>query len=149
MRTQDGGRPVEILLVESDPADARLAQATLDESKLLNRLHVVPDGPAALAFLRREGRYAEAPRPDLILLDLDLPHHGGQNVLADIKADSALSRIPVVVLAAAGSEDDITRGYDLQANCFISKPIDLEQFTRIVKCIEGFWLSIVTLPPRQ
>lgn len=140
------GRPVEILLVEDNPGDARLAQETLKDSRMLNRMHHVEDGDAALAFLRREGRYADAPRPDLIILDLNLPRRDGREVLEVIKTDHDLRKIPVVVLTISEAEEDVLKSYDLHANCYITKPIDLEQFARVVKSVEGFWFTIVTLP---
>ena len=137
---------IEILLVEDNPADVRLTQEALKEAKVVNRLSVVMDGEEAMAFLRREGRHAEAPRPDLILLDLNLPRKDGREVLAEVKADERLRRIPVVILTTSKSEEDVLRSYDLHANCFISKPVGLEQFLRVVESIEDFWLSVVRLP---
>jgi two-component system, chemotaxis family, response regulator Rcp1 len=142
-----GHHPVEILLVEDNPGDVRLTQEALKEGKVRNRLHVVGDGVEALAFLRRQGEYANAPRPDLILLDLNLPRKDGREVLAEIKADEHLARIPVVVLTSSGAEQDILRTYDLNANCYVTKPIDLKQFIEVVKQIEEFWLTVVKLPP--
>lgn len=140
-------RLIEILLVEDSPADVRLAHETLRESKIRNRLHTVADGEEALRFLRREGSYSDAPRPDLILLDLNLPRKDGRATLAEIKADPSLRRIPVVVLTISDAEEDVARTYDLHANCYIRKPLDLEQFSRVVRAIESFWFTIVTLPP--
>ena len=137
---------IEILLVEDNPGDVRLTQEAFKESKLTNRLHVVRDGEEALAFLRREGPYAHAARPDLILLDLNLPKRDGREVLAVIKADGALKRIPVVVLTTSKAEQDILRAYELHANCYITKPMDLDQFIAVVQSIEEFWLMIVKLP---
>ncbi|MBK6404948.1 MAG: response regulator [Holophagales bacterium] len=137
---------IEILLVEDNPADVRLTQEALKEAKVVNRLSVVMDGEEAMAFLRREGRHVEAPRPDLILLDLNLPRKDGREVLAEVKADESLRRIPVVILTTSKSEEDVLRSYDLHANCFISKPVGLEQFLRVVESIEDFWLSVVRLP---
>ena len=139
--------PIEILLVEDSPADVDLTREALDEAKVHNRLNVVSDGVEALAFLRREGPFAAAPRPDLILLDLNLPKKDGREVLAEIKADEILRRIPVVVLTTSEAEEDIVRSYDLHANCYITKPVDLEAFLRVVAAIEGFWLAVVKLPP--
>ena len=137
---------VEILLVEDNPGDVRLTQEAFKEGKLANRLHAVHDGEAALAFLRREGPYREAVRPDLILLDLNLPRKDGREVLATIKADELLRRIPVVILTTSKAEQDILRAYDLHANCYITKPVDLEQFLLVVRAIEDFWLMVVKLP---
>ncbi|MFA5353060.1 MAG: response regulator [Thermodesulfovibrionales bacterium] len=140
------GRSIEILLVEDNPGDVRLTQENFKDSKIRNNLHVAVDGVEAMAFLRREGKYAGAVRPDLILLDLNLPRKDGREVLADIKADPNLRTIPVVVLTISKAEEDILRAYNLHANCYITKPIDLEQFSKIVTSIEDFWLSIVRLP---
>jgi CheY-like chemotaxis protein len=140
------GRPVEILLVEDNPGDVRLTVEALKEGKVRNRLHVAADGVEALAFLRREGKHAGAPRPDVVFLDLNLPRKDGRQVLAEIKADIDLRTIPVVVLTTSSSEQDILRSYDLHANCYITKPVDLEQFIAVVKGIEDFWLTIVRLP---
>lgn len=142
------GRPIEILLIEDNPGDQRLAQETLKDSRILNRLHIVEDGEQAMAFLRREGGYADAPRPDLIVLDLNLPRRDGREVLREVKEDPDLRRIPVVVLTISEAEEDVLRSYDLHANCYITKPIDLEQFSRVVKSVEGFWFTIVTLPSK-
>lgn len=140
------GRVVEILLVEDNYGDVRLAQEALKESKVANNLHVVEDGVEALAFLRREGKYADVVRPDLVLLDLNLPRKDGREVLMEIKADDQLKHIPVVVLTVSEAEEDILKSYSLHANCYISKPIDLDQFLKVVKSIEDFWLTIVKLP---
>jgi CheY-like chemotaxis protein len=140
------GMPVEILLVEDNPGDLRLTREALKGAKVRNNLHVVMDGVEAMAFLRREGKYAEAVRPDLILLDLNLPKKDGREVLAEIKADDNLRRIPVVVLTVSQAEEDILKSYNLHANCFISKPLDFLQFTKVVRSIENFWLTIVKLP---
>jgi CheY-like chemotaxis protein len=136
----------KILLVEDNPGDVRLTREALREGKILNELSVVEDGVEALAFLRREGRYAEAVKPDLILLDLNLPKKDGREVLQEIKGDGALKKIPVVVLTTSAAERDILKAYDLHANCYITKPVDLEQFIRVVQLIEDFWLTIVKLP---
>jgi chemotaxis family two-component system response regulator Rcp1 len=141
------GKPVEILLVEDNPGDVDLILEALGESKICNTLSVVGDGEEAMAFLRRAGKHAGAPRPDMILLDLNLPRKNGQEVLAEIKADDDLKRIPVVILTSSQAEEDIFSSYEHHANCFISKPIDLHQFLRVVKSIEDFWLTIVRLPP--
>jgi two-component system, chemotaxis family, response regulator Rcp1 len=140
-------KPIEILLVEDNPGDADLAREALDGSKFNNALHVVDDGEKAMAFLRREGPYADMPRPDLILLDLNLPRKDGREVLAEIKADDYLKRIPVVILTTSKAEEDVIKSYNLHANCYITKPIDLNQFLDVVRAIEDFWLSIVVLPP--
>ena len=143
MTTETTGRPIEILLVEDNPGDVRLTVEALRESKMRNNnLSVVGDGVEALAFLRREGKYADAPRPDLILLDLNLPRKGGHEVLAEIRADEELRRIPVVVLTASEAERDITRACDLRADCYITKSFDLDQFVVVVKSIEDFWVTI-------
>ena len=139
-------KPIDILLVEDNPGDARLAKEALKESKLSNNLYHVEDGAEAMAFLRAEGKYADTPRPDLILLDLNLPKKDGREVLADIKADEDLRRIPTVILTISSDEEDILKTYDLHANCYITKPIDLTQFVKVVRSIEDFWLSIVKLP---
>ena len=141
------GRPVEILLVEDNPGDVRLTRETLKDSKLLNHMSVVGDGIEAMAYLRREGKYLEATRPDLILLDLNLPKKDGREVLAEIKNNEQLRRIPVVVLTTSSAEQDIVRTYDLHANCYITKPVNLDQFSAVVKAIEEFWFTIVRLPP--
>ena len=140
-------KPVEILLVEDNPGDVRLTQETLKDFKVLNHLSVVGDGVEAMAFLRREGKYAEASRPDLILLDLNLPKKDGREVLAEIKVDEQLKRIPVVILTTSSAEQDILKTYELHANCYITKPVDLDQFSAVVKSIEQFWFTTVKLPP--
>ncbi len=137
---------VEILLVEDNPGDARLAIEVLKEAKVRNALHWVKDGVEALEFLRQEKAYAKAPRPDVILLDLNLPRKDGREVLADIKKDQALMRIPVVVLTISKDEEDIFKTYNLHANCYVTKPLDLDQFVKVVRSIEDFWLTIVKLP---
>ncbi|HEX8829835.1 MAG TPA: response regulator [Longimicrobium sp.] len=139
-------RPIEVLLVEDNPGDVRLTREALKEGKVHNNLHVAPDGVEALAFLRREGRYADAVRPDLILLDLNLPRKGGREVLEEVKGDPALRHIPVVILTSSQAEQDIARAYDLHANCYITKPVDLDQFITVVKSIEDFWFTVVKLP---
>lgn len=135
-----------ILMVEDNPGDARLTTEALKENKLANDLHHVLDGVEAMAFLRREGQYADAPRPDIVLLDLNLPRKDGREVLAEIKADPELMHIPVVVLTTSEAESDILRSYKLHANCYITKPVDLDKFIQIVHGIEDFWLSVVKLP---
>ena len=146
MATEQLGRPVEILLVEDNPGDVRLTSEALQEGKIWNRLSVAPDGVEALAFLRREGTHVAAPRPDVILLDLNLPKKDGREVLAEIKSDADLRRIPVVILTTSKAEEDIVKTYDLHANCYITKPVDLAQFLSVVKAIEDFWLCVVKLP---
>jgi chemotaxis family two-component system response regulator Rcp1 len=139
-------KPVEMLLVEDNPGDARLAMEALKDAKVNNNLNWVKDGVEAMTFLRRQGEYTNAPRPDVILLDLNLPKKDGREVLADIKGDDDLRRIPVVILTVSSAEEDIIKTYNLHANCYIQKPLDLGQFIEVVKSIESFWLSIVKLP---
>lgn len=139
---------VEILMVEDNPADVRLTKEAFKDAKVLNNIHVAYDGEEAMSFLRREGKYADAPCPDIILLDLNLPKKDGREVLAEIKKDPDLKRIPVVVLTTSDDEKDIFRAYDLHVNAYVKKPVDLDQFMRIVEVIENFWLSVVKLPPR-
>lgn len=141
------GRSVEILLVEDNPGDIRLTMEALKDIKVLNQVSVAKDGVEALAFLRHEGKYREAVRPDLILLDLNLPKKDGREVLEAIKGNGELRRIPVVVLTTSEAEQDILKAYDLHANSYITKPVDLEQFMRVVKLVEEFWFTIVKLPP--
>ena len=140
------GRPIEILLVEDNAGDVRLTVEALKEGKVRNNLSVASDGVEALELLRRQGRFKAAARPDLILLDLNLPKVDGREVLAQVKQDPSLKRIPVVVLTTSEAEEDIVRTYDLHANCYITKPVDLEQFFRVVRSIDGFWLTVVKLP---
>jgi len=140
------GEPVDILLVEDNPGDARLMKEALAEAKIRNRLHLVADGVEALAYLRRQDPFAGAGRPDLILLDLNLPGKDGREVLAEIKGDRDLRRIPVVILTTSRTESDIARAYDLHANAYVTKPLDIEQFITVVKSIEDFWLTTVKLP---
>ncbi len=140
------GRPVEILLVEDNPGDVRLTLEAFKENKMHNNLHVVGDGVEALAFLHGEDQYADAPRPDLILLDLNLPKKDGREVLAEVKDDENLRRIPVVILTTSRAEEDILKTYDLHVNCYITKPVDLDEFIRVMRSIEDFWLTIVKLP---
>ena len=146
MGGQEEGRPVEILLVEDNPGDVRLTIEAFREGKVRNNLSVVGDGVQAMAFLRKEGAYADGTRPDVILLDLNLPKKDGREVLEEIKADPDLRRIPVVVMTTSEDEQDILRAYDLHANCFITKPVDLNQFIEVTKSIHNFWLTIVKLP---
>jgi two-component system, chemotaxis family, response regulator Rcp1 len=138
--------PIELLLVEDSEPDVRLTIEALREAKVKNRLWVVDDGVEALEFLRRQGRHADAPRPDLILLDLNLPRKDGRQVLKEIKGDDSLKCIPVVVLTTSKSEEDVLRAYELHANCYITKPVDFNRFMEVVKSIENFWLTVVTLP---
>jgi chemotaxis family two-component system response regulator Rcp1 len=142
-------KPVEILLVEDNPADVRLTMEALKEGRLLNRVSVAEDGVEALAFLRQQGKYAAEVRPDLILLDLNLPKKDGREVLAEIKDDPELKRIPVLVLTTSTAEQDVLRTYDLHANCYINKPVDFEQFIKVVKCVGDFWFSVVILPSEK
>jgi chemotaxis family two-component system response regulator Rcp1 len=137
---------IEILLVEDNPGDVRLTREALRDGKVQNNLHVVPDGVEAMAFLHREGKYASSPRPDVILLDLNLPKKNGREVLAEVKSDPELSRIPVVILTTSEDEEDVMRAYDFHANCYITKPVDFEQFIKVVRSIEDFWFTIVRLP---
>ena len=140
------GKPIEILLIEDNPADVRLTVEVLKETKVRNTLTIVGDGIEALDLLRRTGRYTQAVRPKLILLDLNLPKKDGRQVLAEIKADPDLKRIPVVILTSSKAEEDIVKSYSLYANCYVTKPVDLEQFVKVVKSIENFWLTVVKLP---
>jgi chemotaxis family two-component system response regulator Rcp1 len=142
------GRAVEILLVEDNAGDVRLAREGLRECKLLNNLSVATDGMKAMAFLRREGEHAHAPRPDLIMLDLNLPRKDGREVLKEIKEDEELKSIPVVILTTSKAEEDIVKSYSLHANCYVTKPLAIEQFIKVVQAIESFWFTIVKLPPR-
>jgi chemotaxis family two-component system response regulator Rcp1 len=144
--TKNSMHPIEILLVEDNPGDARLAKEALKESKLMNNLSFAEDGVEAMNFLYKKGKYSKAPRPDLIILDLNLPKKDGREVLEEIKTNEDLKRIPVVILTISKAEEDILKTYNLHANCFISKPIDLDQFIKVVKSIEDFWLTIVKLP---
>jgi two-component system, chemotaxis family, response regulator Rcp1 len=141
--------PIEILLVEDNPGDVRLTIEALNEGRFANIINVAVDGFEAMAFLRREGKYANAPKPDLVLLDLNLPKKNGREVLAEIKTDSNLKCIPVVILTSSQAEKDIVETYNLHANCYITKPVDFEQFIRVVRSIEDFWFAVVRLPPRE
>jgi len=147
MSAQGRSRPIEVLLVEDNPGDVRLTREALKDGKVSNHLSVMQDGVEALRFLRREGPYAGAPRPDVVLLDLNLPKKDGRQVLQEMKQDRSLRTIPVVVLTSSDAERDIVGAYELQANCYITKPVDLDQFITAVKSIEDFWFSIVKLPP--
>ena len=144
-----GWQPIEILLVEDNPGDVRLTTEALKEQKLYNSLNVVSDGVEAMAFLRKEGQYAKVPRPDLILLDLNLPRKDGREVLKEIKSDDKLKSIPVVVLTVSKSDEDILKSYNLHANCYITKPVDLMQFMKVAKSVQEFWFTMVKLPPKQ
>lgn len=139
-------RPIEILLVEDNPGDVRLTREALKEGKVLNHLHVVDNGEDAVAFLRQRGDFDDAIRPDLVLLDLNLPRKTGHEVLEDIKGDPELRRIPIVVLTSSEAETDIARSYDRYANAYITKPVDLDQFISVVRSVEDFWLEVVRLP---
>jgi len=141
-------KPVEILLVEDNPMDVIVTREALNEGKVCNNLNVVQDGEEAIDFLHRKGGYASAPRPDVILLDLNLPKKDGREVLSEIKNDPALRDIPVIVLTTSKAEEDVLKSYQLHANCFITKPVNLDQFTTVIKSIEGFWFEIVKLPPK-
>lgn len=141
-------RAVEILLVEDSPTDVLLATEALQHAKLINNLHVVRDGVDALAFLERKGPYTDAPRPDLILLDLNLPRKDGREVLAEIKINPALKHIPVVVLTTSKADEDVLEAYGHHANCYITKPVDFAQFAEVVRQVESFWFAVVTLPPK-
>ncbi|MCW5316039.1 response regulator [Nostoc sp. KVJ3] len=139
--------PIEVLLVEDNPGDAQLTRIALEDSKISIHLNVVEDGVEAMAFLRKEGIYVNVAHPDIVLLDFNLPRKDGREVLAEIKADEKLKRIPVVVLTTSQAEEDILKAYNLSANCYITKPVDFDQFVKIVKSIENFWFAIVKLPP--
>jgi len=143
----DGRSPIEILLVEDNPGDERLTREALKEGKVYHKLHWAKDGVEAMDFLYRRGKWRDAPRPDIILLDLNLPKKDGREVLQDIKNDDTLKRIPVVVLTTSKAEEDVLRTYNLHANCYVTKPVDLEKFIVVVRSIDVFWLTVVTLPP--
>jgi chemotaxis family two-component system response regulator Rcp1 len=140
------GRPIEVLLIEDSEADVRLTIEALKEAKVQNRLWVVEDGVEAMAFLHKEGKFSDAPRPDLVLLDLNLPRKDGRQVLKEVKSDPELRKIPVVVLTISKAEEDVLKAYDLHANCYINKPVDFNRFMEVVRAIEGFWLRVVKLP---
>lgn len=148
MKAMSSAEPVEILLVDDDPLDVRLTVETMKKCKLHAHLNVVGDGTEALDFLRRRGRYADAPLPALVLLDVNMPRKGGLEVLREIKQDPSIRHIPVVVLTTSESEQDVFRAYDWHANCFITKPVDLAQFTKVVNGIADFWFTIVKLPTK-
>lgn len=143
------GRPVIILMIEDNPGDVLLTMEALKEVKIRNTVHVAKDGVEGIEFLHRQGQFADAPRPDIILLDLNLPRKDGREVLAEIKADPELRRIPVVILTTSTAEQDVLRTYNLHANCYITKPVDLDQFIAVVQSIESFWFSIVKLAPSE
>jgi len=146
---KDAAPPIQVLLVDDNPGDVRLTQEAFKDAKVHLEMHVAFDGMEAMEFLNREGRFAESPRPDLILLDLNLPRKDGREVLADIKNDPSLKMIPVVILTTSASDVDIERSYLLHANCYISKPVDLDGFLTVVRSIDNFWLSVVKLPPTE
>ena len=147
--TRSVGQPIEILLVEDNPGDVRLTTEALAEAKVQNQLAVARDGVEALQYLRREGPFEKVPRPDIILLDLNMPRMDGREVLEEIKKDPSLSAIPVVVLTTSEAEEDVLRSYQLHASCYITKPVDLEQFLKVVRSVEDFWLTVVRLPPKD
>jgi two-component system response regulator len=147
MSPTDNVKPIEILMVEDSPTDVLLTQEALEHAKVLNHLHIVEDGVEAMAFLRRQGKYADAPRPGLILLDLNLPRKDGREVLAEIKADEDLKVIPVVALTTSRAEEEVLRAYKLHVNCYIAKPVDFANFAEVVRSIQQFWFTVVTLPP--
>ena len=142
-------RPIEVLLVEDNPGDIRLTKEAMKEAKIINNLNVVEDGVEALAYLRKKGNFKGVKRPDLILLDINLPKKNGREVLAEIKQDIQLKQIPVVILTVSNAEEDIIKTYELHANCYITKPVDMDQFIKVVKSIDAFWFSIVKLPPNK
>jgi two-component system, chemotaxis family, response regulator Rcp1 len=146
MNPQTTPQPIHILMVEDDPADVRLTREALKNKKVLTTMETVPDGVEAMAYLRRQGAYADKPRPDMILLDLNMPRMDGREVLAELQKDSKLRRIPVIVLTTSEGEEDILCAYDMNANCYITKPVDWKQFIRVVELIEDFWLTVVRLP---
>ena len=146
---RNGGEPVEILLVEDNPGDYRLTKEALKEGKVYNNLYWVKDGVEAIEFLKQRGAHASAPRPDIILLDLNLPKKDGREVLSEIKGDDNLRAIPVVILTTSKAEEDVLRSYDLHANCYVTKPVDLDKFIVVVQSIDRFWLTVVTLPPAK
>ena len=143
------GRPIEILLIEDSPSDAALTMEALQAGKIVNNLNCVVDGVEAMAYLRKQGRFTESSRPDLIMLDLNLPKKDGREVLQELKSDPSLKLIPVIVLTTSSADKDVLQSYALNANCFITKPVDFQQFIDVVRSVERFWLSIVTLPPTR
>src|SRR4028118_1069994 len=146
MKAITTSRPIEILLVEDSATDVMLAEEALEQAKMRNNLHVVKDGVEAMAFLRKEGKYTDVRRPDLVLLDLNMPRKDGREVLAEVKSDDKLKQIPVVVLTTSQAQEDVLKAYGLHANCYISKPVDFEQFANVVRAIDQFWFTVVTLP---
>jgi DNA-binding response OmpR family regulator len=148
LNATDSGIMIEILLVEDDPGDVLITREAFAENKVRNHLSVVSDGETAMAFLRREGQFASAPRPDLILLDLNLPRKAGHEVLAEVKSDADLQRIPVVILTTSDAEEDIVRSYDLHANAYVTKPVDFDRFLNVVRQIDDFFVTVVKLPSR-
>ena len=142
-------KPVEILLVEDNPVDVMITENAFNSRKMCNNLHVAEDGEEAMDFLCKRGKYASAPSPEIILLDLNLPRKDGREVLAEVKADPSLRHIPVIILTTSQEPDDIWKSYELQANCFITKPVDMKQFTKDLKCIGEFWFTVVKLPIRS
>jgi CheY-like chemotaxis protein len=142
------GRPIDVLLVEDDPGDVLMTQEAFKDYKIANNLHVVTNGEDAIAYLRRQGPYADVPVPDLVLLDLNLPRRNGREVLRDVKSDSRLRRVPVVVLTTSGAEEDVLASYDLHANAYVRKPVDFEQFVKAVRAIDDFFITVVRLPTR-
>ena len=149
METYDGVKQVEILLVEDNEGDVGLIEEVFEEAKIRNNLHVAEDGEEAMLFLRKEGQFLDVPRPDMILLDLNLPQKDGREVLEEIKTDDNLKRIPVVVLTTSKAEEDILKSYDLHANSYITKPVDFDQFLKVIRSIEDFWLDVVRLPSKS
>ncbi|MEK0446378.1 MAG: hypothetical protein RLZZ399_1699 [Verrucomicrobiota bacterium] len=147
MNTKSNLRPIHILLVEDNPTDVLLMQNAMTDGRLINKLYVVDDGAKAMAFLRNEPPYEQTPRPDLVLLDLNLPKKDGREVLAEIKRDEHLKVIPVIVLTTSQAEEDIVRSYKLHANCYITKPVDFESFVSAISTLQKFWFAVVTLPP--
>jgi CheY-like chemotaxis protein len=148
INAMDRPDPIEVLLVEDDPGDVLLIREAFEHNKLSNRLHVVPDGVEALEFMRRRGEYADAPRPDLVLLDLNLPRKDGREVLGEVKEDAELRTIPIVVLTTSQAEEDVLRSYDLHANAYVTKPVDFDRFIGVVRQIDDFFVSVVKLPSR-
>ncbi|MGE5406511.1 MAG: response regulator [Methanosarcina sp.] len=143
-----GSESIDILVVEDNPGDARLIREILNENSLYSSLNIVNDGVEAMAFLNNEGKFSAAPKPDLIILDLNLPRKDGREVLAEVKAHEELKHIPIVIMTISQAEEDILKTYKLHANCYITKPIDLTEFIKVIKSIEDFWFSVVKLPPK-